>query len=596
LRRGPFALGVAERLPIVPLIIVMAAVLVVVLTGLLTALLVRTHGEAIADAEHRIQDFTDVLAEHAVLVFDDVDRTLDAANKSRAGLLRSGQFYPAESDLPYETLRELRKNSAAASNLSFIDAQGERRYNAVLRTPPPLNIAEQSYFRVHRENPAPTILFGAPTVSASTGRYLVPVTRRFDLPDGTFGGITVMLVDPSHLANFYKSMTRRQKLSIQLALRDGTVVVREPSPQNFTGISIAAGALFSRYLPKAPVGTFATASAIDGVERLVSYKALPNLPLVISVSINRSDALTDWRQDGIVLLVFFTVLVVMTVCGAWLSVVQIRQRASRQREQSAAKEKLRQAQKQEALGTLVGGIAHEINNALLPIMALGEMTEEALPEGSFERDSVMQMRRSADQIDTLIKRVLAFSREEQASGDQLDLEQFLTRLLGALRDSLPANITLVDRLAPDIGAVHAEEEKLKQVFVELVTNATHAIGANVGCIEISATPAFDATPASAPAGEAEHAGYVRLVVRDDGPGIPPLVRDRLFEPFFTTKEAGQGIGLGLYTARRVIMELGGFLDVESEPGSGARFIMYLPSVRTQQRSDGRVTSIGTEGR
>ncbi len=274
-------------------------------------------------------------------------------------------------------------------------------------------------------------------------------------------------------------------------------------------------------------------------------------------------------------LAFFTPLLVALVVGSWLLVLQLRQRARRQREEEEAKERLREAQKLQALGTLTGGIAHEINNALVPIMTLAEMAEEALPEGSFERDSVGQIRQSANQIESLIKRILTFSRGEQASSAPLDLEAFVGRLLESLRGTLPKNIALVDEIEPGIGAVNAGEEKLTQVFTDLVSNAAHAIGAEPGRIAISA----HADPAPAAASRA-NAGrpvdYVRLSVTDDGPGILPIVRERLFEPFFTTKEAGAGVGLGLYTARRVVAELGGHLDVESEPGKGACFSIYLP--------------------
>jgi len=591
---------VAARLSIVPLAVVTAALLVVVLSVLLAVLMVRMHREAIVEAEHRIQDFADVLAEHAALVFDDVDRSLDAANKARDWLLRNGQFETPADDRPHRALLELRKNSAAVSNLSFIDAQGERHYNAVLRSPPPLNISDRPYFRAHRDDPSLGILFGEPTISASTGRTLLPVTRRFDLPDGSFGGITVVLVDPTYLGNFYKSTTHRQRLFIQLALRDGTVLVREPSPRNLAGASIAGGTLFSRYLPQAPAGAFAAASAIDGVERLVGYRALANLPLVVSVSLDRSDALAGWRKDAVVLLAFYAVLAAIIVGGAWLSVAQIRQRASRQREQAAARERLRQAQKQEALGTLVGGIAHEVNNALLPIMVLGEMTEEALPEGSFERGNVARMRRSADQIDALIKRILAFSRDEKFSSEYIDITEFMTGLLPSLRRALPPGIELTAHIATDAGAVVAVAEKLNEVIAELVTNAACAIGGKAGHIGVSAAPAFgESAPSTAPAGPLATTGggaYVRLVVEDDGPGIPPLVRDRIFEPFFTTKEAGQGVGLGLYTARRTVMELGGFLDVESAPGKGARFIIYLPQARVPATPGESALAMTTEER
>ena len=560
-----------------PFILAIALLLTVVLSGLAATILVRTYNDAIADAEHRIQDITDLLAEHASLVFDDVDRTLQTAGKTRAMLMSAGQWGPSAGDRPYRALLELQPNSAAASNLSWTDEHGDRLYTALSPSPSPLNVRERDYFIHHRDNPSLGIHVGTLNLSQQTGKYLVPVTRRFDLPDGGFGGVTTLLIDPAYFAGFYQSTTRRQRLFIQLVLNDGTVLAREPSQASYTGASIARGQLFTQHLPKAPAGTFSAPGVFDGIDRIISYKAIPKLPLVITVSINRSDALADWYGDSAIVLAFSAVLLLVIGGGAWLGCYQIRQRALRRHEQAEAEAQRRQAEKQQALSTMIGGIAHEINNALLPIMINGEMIEEELAEGSFERVGLGQMMHCARQIEGLIKRVLDLNRGEAAAGAPLDLADFLARVADKSRAGLPKSIALTQKVASDIGAVHAGEEKLARVFIDLVANAASAIGDNPGRIEISAAPAFvDAGPA-----DAARTSFVRLCVRDDGPGIPPAVRERLFEPFFTTKEAGKGVGLGLYAARRVISELGGYLDVESEPGKGACFSILLPRTAGQ---------------
>lgn len=570
--RRALARILTRTIPAERLIIIAAIGLATAITGSVVVMVTLSYREVLTDAERRTQDFADVLAEHAMLVFDDIDRTLQAANRARDLLIRDGHWGPEAGDRPYRALLELRPSAGAASNLSWTDENGDRLYTALSRHPPPLNVATRRYFTKHRDDPSIGLFVDKPNLSGLTGRHLVPVTRRFDLPDGRFGGVTTLLVDPFYFSTFYQSTTRRQRLFIQLTLTDGTVLVREPSAVSIAGSSIASGVLFTEHLPKAPSGTFATASAIDGVERIVSYKPIPKLPLVISVSINKEHALAEWHQEVLVLLVFYVSLLGMIGGIAWLGLLQLRQRARRQREQELATERQRQAEKYQALSTLVGGIAHEVNNALLPIMTFGEMVEETLAEGSFERDAVGRMRRSSEQIDKLIQRVLSFSREEERASLELDLGGFVNRLHESLRQDLPKNIALARRVDPAVGTVVAPEDMLKQVFTDLVTNAAHAIGSGPGNIEIAASPAFERDGSTATPGED---GFVRIDVTDDGPGIPPLVRQRLFEPFFTTKEAGSGVGLGLYTARRVVSELGGYLDVASEPGKGACFSVYL---------------------
>src|SRR5262249_54311380 len=209
--------------------------------------------------------------------FDDVNRTLEGANRARERLMRDGQWGPSAGNTPYLTLAELRSGSAAASNLSWTDETGERLYTALSPFPPPLNVASRSYFTAHRDNPSSDLQISAPTLSGFTGKYLVPVSRRFDLPDGRFGGVTTVLVDPFYFATFYQTTMRRQRVFVQLVLTDGTILVREPSLTSFMGTSIAKGQLFTEHLPKAQSGTFIGPGVFDGIQRIVTYKTIPKL-------------------------------------------------------------------------------------------------------------------------------------------------------------------------------------------------------------------------------------------------------------------------------------------------------------------------------
>jgi signal transduction histidine kinase len=228
--------------------------------------------------------------------------------------------------------------------------------------------------------------------------------------------------------------------------------------------------------------------------------------------------------------------------------------------------RLNQSQKLEALGTLAGGIAHDLNNTLVPIVALTKMVRKTLPEGSMERQDLDSVIEAADQARDLVQQILTFSRQESGHKAPIDLSVILRQALKMFRATLPPTIDLVGDIA-DGARIMAEPSQLHQIVFNFVTNAAQAIGDNPGTITVSLRRTTDA---------ASGQEKLHLAVADTGCGMDEATINRVFEPFFTTKPVGEGTGLGLSVVHGIITDLGGTVGIASEVGKGTTFDVILP--------------------
>jgi signal transduction histidine kinase len=244
---------------------------------------------------------------------------------------------------------------------------------------------------------------------------------------------------------------------------------------------------------------------------------------------------------------------------------------------------LRQSQKMEAMGRLAGGVAHDFNNLLTVIKGNTGLLSERL--GSDDRliKLTTHIDSAADRAVSLTRQLLAFCRMQVLQPKILDLNELVSEMCRLLRRLVPEDIVFSFRAGESLGRVKADPGQIEQVLMNLVVNAGDAMPAggtltvetrNVKLSEEEASRRAPVTPGQ----------YVLLSVTDNGMGMDAETKVRIFEPFFTTKEQGKGTGLGLATVYGIVKQTGGFIWVESEPGWGARFDIYLPRV-TEPRSE-----------
>ena len=268
---------------------------------------------------------------------------------------------------------------------------------------------------------------------------------------------------------------------------------------------------------------------------------------------------TVWHLDGVLI----------------VTVEDMTARRQAEQERLASEQQTRQAQKMEALGTFAGGIAHDFNNILGAILGFGERALHGLPAGLPERRHVEQVMSAGHRARLLVRRILAFSRSEMTLRVPFRLAPVVDEVIELVRAGLPPTV----RLQLDIGAPQAslngDATHLHQVLMNLCSNALLAMP-DGGTLSVSLATEQRHGPAALSHGALVAGLYARLTVSDSGVGMAPALLESIFNPFFTTRAAGQGTGLGLALVDGIVREYGGAMDIDSRPGAGTRFAVYLP--------------------
>jgi nitrogen-specific signal transduction histidine kinase len=241
------------------------------------------------------------------------------------------------------------------------------------------------------------------------------------------------------------------------------------------------------------------------------------------------------------------------------------------------------AQRMESIGTLAGGIAHDLNNVLSPIlMAIDMLQLKATDESSKRWLDVL--RTNAERGANMVRQVLSFARGVEGERVALQPKHLIKEIVKILRETLPKSIEINFHLADDLWIVSADATQIHQVLMNLCVNARDAMPEG-GSISIKAENVFVDENYARMHIEAKAGRFVVISVADTGPGMTQEIQSRIFEPFFTTKEMTKGTGLGLSTALTIVKSHGGFINVYSELHKGSQFAVYLPSLATPGSAD-----------
>lgn len=265
-----------------------------------------------------------------------------------------------------------------------------------------------------------------------------------------------------------------------------------------------------------------------------------------------------------------------------------------------SREQVRHYQKLQTIGALAGGIVHEFNNLLTPIMGYSEFLKQQLgPENEYYED-IDEIYKAGGRAKEIVDQILPFSRRETDSTQYnvVNLNAVIWDALKMVRMLLPSSVRLVVKPYSGPINIYGSATQIHQVLLNLCTNAYQAMEASGGTLTVATRRVFqDQLPERYhPVAEGE---FVRLEVSDTGCGIPPEMLSRIFDPFFTTKAAGDGTGLGLSVVQNILISHGGFIEAESAVGRGSRFLVYLPvtsqlpAAAAQEESGGGRTGMGS---
>jgi nitrogen-specific signal transduction histidine kinase len=234
------------------------------------------------------------------------------------------------------------------------------------------------------------------------------------------------------------------------------------------------------------------------------------------------------------------------------------------------------AQRMESIGTLAGGIAHDLNNVLSPIlMAIDMLQLKTTDEASKKWLDVL--RANAERGGDMVRQVLSFARGVEGERVALQPKHLIKEIVKILRETLPKSIEITFQLPDDLCIISADATQIHQVLMNLCVNARDAM-LEGGSISIKAENALVDENYARMHIEAKPGRFIVVTVSDTGPGMPPEIQSRIFEPFFTTKEMSKGTGLGLSTALTIVKSHGGFMNVYSEINKGSQFAVYLPAL------------------
>jgi PAS domain S-box-containing protein len=271
------------------------------------------------------------------------------------------------------------------------------------------------------------------------------------------------------------------------------------------------------------------------------------------------------------------------ICGAIESVRDITEQRKAESEVRRLQEQLLQAQKMEAIGRLAGGVAHDFNNLLTAILGNVELIKAKDLERGTIAEIADEIQKAGLRAAALTQQLLAFSRKQMLQPKVLDLNGLVENLSKMLRRLIGEDIKLELRLDGGLGSVRADPGQIEQVILNLAVNARDAMSVGGRLVletrNAASSETFGPGRLDIPPGP-----YVILTVSDNGAGMDETVKERIFEPFFTTKELGKGTGLGLSTVYGIVKQSGGYIFVDSEPGHGTVFSIFLPQVDTEEAS------------
>ena len=239
-------------------------------------------------------------------------------------------------------------------------------------------------------------------------------------------------------------------------------------------------------------------------------------------------------------------------------------------------EQQKRTQRLEAVGRLTGGIAHDFNNILSAIIGYAELAGDDMHPESEAADSIMEVLKSAGRAKEMIAHLLAFSRQEEAKTEVIELAEHVRESIRFLRSYIPRSIKIAENITSERTTMIAVPGQIHQIIINLGTNAMHALNREDALIQIDLDQVSFTSDEMKSFPELEQSQYLKVSVTDNGTGIDPAILENIYDPYFTTKAANEGTGLGLSVVYSIVEYHKGAIRIESELGKGTTFHVYMP--------------------
>ncbi|MHC2434131.1 hybrid sensor histidine kinase/response regulator [Bradyrhizobium sp. USDA 4451] len=525
-------------------------------------------------ADQEIQRTLDVAHEHALKVFETIDRGLAEVTEVIRGM--SDADIAAREKSLHQRLRAVAEALPQVKSVWVFDANGRALVNSLVEPAPDVDFSDRDYFRIHAEGDIGTYIGEVLTPRPPyLGARFFSVGRRRNNEDGSFGGVIQASVLPEYFESFYGKIGREPGSFLALIRTDGAVLAHFPVIDHPTRFE-PSGPLGQQLVAHPQAGTMTIQSPADGIERRMRYERLAEYPIYVSAGLETAAIRSRWVSTMAQHLVFgipATALLFGLLALAYRRTQRLEEEATRRIE---AEEALRHGQRLEALGQLTGGVAHDFNNLLTVIRASVDMLRRPdLPEPRRQRyiDAISNTVNRAAKLTT--NQLLAFARRQTLKPEVFDASQNVRTLSEMITTLIGSRVEITAQVPDETCLVNADAGQFETAIINMAVNARDAMD-GVGRLTI-AVRVVDKLPSTTSTPPGSH-GHVAVTVTDTGVGIPQELFGRIFEPFYTTKEVGHGTGLGLSQVFGFAKQSGGEVTVTSEVGKGSTFTLYLPRV------------------
>ncbi len=529
----------------------------------------------LSEADARLSRTVDMLHEHALRSFDTQETTLEAVDQFVRDL---NWDEIGASRQVHDFLAALSRHAAPSGGMLLVRPDGIIANGSAFFPASTLSVASRDYFQVHRDGRKGSY-FGSVIRAQPQNNAVFTVSRRRSTGSDAFNGIIVAAFKPNYFEDFYASVAESPRDVVALVREDGLFLARSPR--------LAAEGLGEPRL-KAPILSRAqgaegravgqSASPIDGRMRLYHLRRLENYPAYVAYGLDLGGVRSTWLQEvtryglacGIAALLLFllTWQTEAAVREQRIALAEARMEAERRADAEA---RLRHSQRIEALGQIVGGVAHDFRNILAAVMAGSRAILRKAEDPAEVRRFAELMEKSADRGARLTNRMLNFVRQDGGGGGQCRIEETAGAVAELLGHTLGSGYRLTIDIPSGLPAVSGDPAELETVLVNLVLNGRDAMP-DGGTVAVSAQ-------------HGQEEGFVAVTVRDTGTGMDADTLARAGEAFFTTKQAGKGTGLGLAMARSFAEQNGGRMEIESAPGEGTAITLVLARVDRPGRAE-----------
>ncbi|MDR3589975.1 MAG: ATP-binding protein [Negativicutes bacterium] len=436
-------------------------------------------------------------------------------------------------------------NDPARSQVSIGDEQGI--IITSLKEPVFNSFLDRDYFQYHRSATEDTLFIGESTQSRISGRSIIPLTRRIEKPDGSFGGIVYISLEADYFHNYYSKLDLGKNQLLTLAGMDGFNRVSRVDDYWSNGEDIRGGHIWKEIQAGHTSGSF-TGPNLDGIVRIASYRVMPDYPLIVIVGMSKDSALAGFetRRDSYIIGGALSALFVVIVGLLLMNRVIGQKRVTAE---------MTRLDRLNLVGEIAASIGHEIRNPLTTVRGYLQLYGRK-NEYSHHTKQFTLMIEELDRANSIITEFLSLAKNKTAKLTLTNLNTVIENIYPLLQaDALRRGVN-IDLELQEIPAVLADEKEILQCILNLVNNA------------------MDVSPkgGSVTIGTAAGRNRVVLTVRDYGPGMPPEIVSKLGTPFFTTKD--NGVGLGIAVCHRVAQRHNAILEVETSPEGTAIHVIF----------------------